>query len=178
MHSIFDHEEIKPEPETKPPPKSPREQPGGLRSETSMTLQTRQAQKLVLGRKRSKDVEPIIGLLDFGRRMKLIWLSAEADDPYADWFLLKIEASLQEARQLVQDKSSWLDNILNDLEGFDIKMASSLQPIHVPIYFQNPYGYMGAYLVADYDALARSVFTARHIGLIDRHTAEKILNIT
>ncbi|MFA7254431.1 MAG: AcaB family transcriptional regulator, partial [Patescibacteria group bacterium] len=47
-----------------------------------------------------------------------------------------------------------------------------------PIYFQNPYGYMGAYLIADYDALARSVFTARHIALIDRAVAEQLLQVT
>jgi integrating conjugative element protein (TIGR03761 family) len=160
------------------PPRSSLEQPGGLRSATSMTLQTRQAQKIVVGRKRDKGVQPIIGLLDFGRRMKLIWLSAEADDPYADWYLLKVEQALQEARELVQKKKQWLDEVLDDLEGFDIQVASSLQPIHVQIYFQNPYGYMGAYLVADYDALARSVFTARHIGLIARNVAENTLNIT
>ena len=158
------------------PPRLSLEQPGGLRSTTSMTLQTRQAQKIVVGRKRDKGIEPIIGLLDFGRRMKLIWLSAEADDPYADWYLLKVEQALQKARELVQEKKQWLDDVLNDLEGFDIQVASSLQPIHVQIYFQNPYGYMGAYLVADYDALARSVFTARHIGLIDRNIAENTLN--
>lgn len=48
----------------------------------------------------------------------------------------------------------------------------------MPIYFQNPYGYMGAYLIADYDALARSVFTARHIALIDRTVAEQLLQVT
>lgn len=157
-------------------PLAPSEQPGGLRSETSMTLQTRQAQKIVLGRKRSKGVEPIVGLLDFGRRLKLIWLSAEADDPYADWYLIKTEEALNETRLLVQEKSQWLNNVLDDMDNFNIQIATSLNPVHIPIYFQNPYGYMGAYLVSDYDALARSVFTVRHIGLIDRKTSESMLN--
>jgi integrating conjugative element protein (TIGR03761 family) len=116
--------------------------------------------------------------LDFGRRMKLIWLSAEADDPFADWFLVKIEQSLNESQTMIQAKTDWLNTRLREIRGFDIQVAHSLQPLQVPIYFQNPYGYMGAYLIADYDALARSVFTARHIALIDRAVAVQLLQVT
>ena len=34
---------------------------------------------------------------------------------------------------------------------------------------------MGAYLLADYDALVRAVLTGRHVGLFDRDTAERTL---
>ena len=157
-------------------PRAIGEQPGGLRSETRMTIQTRQAQKIVVGRRRGKDVQPIIGLLDFGRRMKLLWLSAQADDPYADWYLLRIEQSINEAKTGSVEKKQWLDEVLNAMDGFDVGIAHSLEPIQVSIVFQNPYGYMGAYLVSDYDALCCSVFTASHIGLIDRKMANSIMN--
>lgn len=176
MNAIFDPETS--QPSVSQPVRTLIEQPGDLRSETRMTIQTRQAQKLVVGRKSADHVEPIIGLLDFGRRMKLIWLSAEADDPFADWFLVKIEQSLNESQALIQAKTDWLNTRLSEIQGFDIQVAHSLQPLQVPIYFQNPYGYMGAYLIADYDALARSVFTARHIALIDRTVAEQLLQVT
>ncbi|MCD2452912.1 TIGR03761 family integrating conjugative element protein [Methylicorpusculum oleiharenae] len=175
MNAFFDPE---PQPARIQPERTFIEQPGDLRSETRMTIQTRQAQKLVVGRKSSEHVEAIIGLLDFGRRMKLIWLSAEADDPFADWFLVKIEQSLADSQALIQAKTTWLTTRLDEIEGFDIQVAQSLQPLQVPIYFQNPFGYMGAYLIADYDALARSVFTARHIALIDRAVAEQLLQVT
>jgi len=154
------------------------DEPGSLRNNTRMIIQTRQAQKLVTGRKRTGDVSAIIGLMDFGRRMKLLWLSSEADDPYADWYLLQIENSIKEARVLINEKKSWLDDVLNTMDGVEIEIAQSLKPINVSIYFQNPIGYMGAYLVKDYDLLACSVFTARHIGLIDRKTAESITHVT
>jgi integrating conjugative element protein (TIGR03761 family) len=157
-------------------PRTIGEQPGGLRSETRMTIQTRQAQKIVVGRRRGKEVQPIIGLLDFGRRMKLLWLSAQADDPYADWYLLKIETSINEAKSLIIEKKQWLDEVLNAMDGFDVGIAHSLEPVQVSIVFQNPYGYMGAYLVSDYDALCCSVFTASHIGLIDRKMANSVMN--
>jgi integrating conjugative element protein (TIGR03761 family) len=156
-------------------PRTIGEQPGGLRSETRMTIQTRQAQKIVVGRRSGKGVQQIIGLLNFGRRMKLLWLSAQADDPYADWYLLRIEDAINEAKVVIREKKQWLDNVLNSMEGFDVGIAHSLEPIQVSIVFQNPYGYMGAYLVADYDALCCSVFTASHIGLIDRKTANNIM---
>ncbi len=157
------------------PQKTINEQPGGLRSETRMTIQTRQAQKLVTGRKRAKGVQPIIGLLDYGRRMKLLWLSAQANDPYADLYLIKIEESIDETKQLIKEKKQWLDDVLNSMPGFDIDIAQSMQPIQVSIVFQNPYGYMGAYLISEYDELCCSVFTASHIGLIDRKTASSLI---
>jgi integrating conjugative element protein (TIGR03761 family) len=154
------------------------EEPGGLRNTTRMEIQTRQAQKLVTGRRRGKDVNPIIGLMDFGRRMKLLWLSAQADDPYADWHLLQVEDSIQHARELIKEKKVWLDDVLNAMEGIEIEIAQSLRPINISIYFQNPFGYMGAYLVKEYDSLACSVFTARHLGLIDRAASERIIDTT
>jgi len=157
-------------------PKTIDETPGGLRSDTRMIIQTREAQKLVVGRRGGKGVQPIIGLLKFGRRMKLIWMGAEIDDPYADWFLLRIENSLEEARELIAEKRKWLEDVLNSMESFDIGIAISQEPIVVHINLQNPYGYMGAYLIADYDMLCRSVFTAMHIGLIDRKTGSKVIH--
>jgi integrating conjugative element protein (TIGR03761 family) len=158
------------------PVKTLHEEPGGLRNSTRMFIQTRQAQKLVAGRKREKNIAPIIGLMEFGRRMKLLWMSAEANDPYADWHLVQIEDSINEARVLIQEKKAWLDDVLLSMDGFEIEVASSLKPINVSIYFQNPFGYMGAFLIKDFDALACSVFTARHLGIIDRSTAESMIN--
>lgn len=79
---------------------------------------------------------------------------------------------------MINEKKSWLDEVLTTMEGIEVDVAQSLKPLNISIYFQNPIGYMGAYLVKDFDSLACSVFTARHIGLIDRSTAESIIHIT
>jgi hypothetical protein len=34
---------------------------------------------------------------------------------------------------------------------------------------------MGAYLIADFDTLARTILTARHVGMMERDPAEKLL---
>ena len=150
-------------------------QPGRLRNETTMTLQTRQAKKFIEGRRRAEGSEPIVGLMEFGHLLKKIWLSAELDDPYADWFLLQIEQALQQAKQLIAEKTQWLQAIMQDMKGFNIAVAESSQPVEVALYFQNPYGYIGAYIIHDYDALVQTVYTARHIGLLDRAGADSLL---
>jgi integrating conjugative element protein (TIGR03761 family) len=58
---------------------------------------------------------------------------------------------------------------LEQVPGIDIRVAHSSKPLRVPLNFATPFGYMGAYLIADYDALVRAVFTANKLGLL-QHT--------
>jgi integrating conjugative element protein (TIGR03761 family) len=153
----------------------PTGQPGGLRNATTMTIQTRQAKKFIEGRQRTAGREPIVGLMEFGHLLRKIWLSAELDDPYADWFLVQIEQELQQAKHFIGEKTQWLKAIMQDMKGFNIQVAESSQPLEVALYFQNPYGYIGAYIVHDYDALVQTIYTARHIGLLDRLGADKLM---
>ncbi|MGH9844996.1 MAG: AcaB family transcriptional regulator, partial [Blastocatellia bacterium] len=76
-------------------------QPGTLRSQVTMEIQTGLAQRLVHGRERGEGVEPIIGVIGFGQRTRALWQAAGDDDPYADWTLLKIEESIHSAKPIV-----------------------------------------------------------------------------
>jgi len=149
--------------------------PGSLRSQVVMELQTGLAQRLVHGRERQDDTAPILGVLGFGHRAALLWRSAAQDDPYADWFLLKIAASIDATKQKIDEQTKRIGDVLVAMEGFKIEIAHALEPVEFPIQFSNPYGYMGAYLVADFDGLSRAVLTARHLGLIDRLRSDEIL---
>lgn len=151
------------------------QRPGTLRGEASLLIQTRQAQRLVYGRRQSQEQAGIIGLVRFGMLMKRIWTSAMLDDPYADWFLIQVHESLEVGRETIRGLKGRVDALLQAVEGVDIRVAHSLQPVRVPLQFANPYGYMGAYLIADFDDLVRAVLTARHVGLIPRDAAEKTL---
>ena len=75
--------------------------PGLLRGSASLDIQTRQAQRLVYGRRHTESKEHIIGLVRFGMNMKRIWSSAGRDDPYADWTLLQVEESLNSTRDYI-----------------------------------------------------------------------------
>jgi integrating conjugative element protein (TIGR03761 family) len=149
--------------------------PGPLRSHSRLTIHTRQAQRLIEGRAEANR-PPILGLLSFGKRMRSVWLSASHDDPYADWFLLRIETEIEQTRKLLEAQVKVLTDLLAGIAGVQIDVAVSMEPIEVELSFANPFGYIGAFLVADYDELCRRVFTARHFGLIDRVYADKLLH--
>ena len=141
--------------------------PGMLRGEATLDIQTRQAQRLVYGRRKTEDKEHIVGLVRYGMNMKRIWTSAGRDDPYADWILLQTESALTEARDKINTLRQEIEERLGTISvGIHIDVAHSIEPVHIPLQFANAYGYMGAYLIADYDQLVRTVLTARHVGLM------------
>jgi len=150
-------------------------QPGALRSQTSMEIQTRQAQRLVYGRRADGGKPAIFGLLRFGTMLRPIWEGAATDDPWADWCLVQIERDLLEAREALEALMAQTQKQLNSLPAMDVAVAQSVEPVKVDLTFTSPYAFMGAYLLADYDVLVRSVLTGRHVGLFDRDTAERTL---
>lgn len=150
-------------------------QPGALRSQTSLEIQTRQAQRLVYGRRAEGGKPAIFGLLRFGTMLRPIWEGAATDDPWADWCLVQIESQLLEAREAMENLMHQVRQQLQSRPAMDVEVAQSVEPIKVDLTFTSPYAFMGAYLLADYDVLVRAVLTGRHIGLFDRDTAERTL---
>ena len=72
-----------------------------LQSEIYLTLQTRHAQALVRGR--NVPGKPlIVGLVGFADRLRLIWTGAKQNDPYADWWLIKIEDAINATSNSLQ----------------------------------------------------------------------------
>jgi integrating conjugative element protein (TIGR03761 family) len=151
------------------------DRPGTLRGAACLIIQTRQAQRLVYGRKQTPEHPGIVGLVRFGMLMKRIWVSAMLDDPYADWFLLQIHEALEAGREELRRTRAEMAQLLSSAATVEIAIAHSLKPARVPLQFANPYGYMGAYLVGDYDELVCAVLTARHVGMLARDPAEQML---
>jgi integrating conjugative element protein (TIGR03761 family) len=151
------------------------EAPGALRSQAVMEIQTRQAQRLVYGRMASEGKHEIVGLLRFAAMLRPIWSGSMADDPYADWWLVKIERELTQAREQLKHMESTVEQHLAGAPAVNVVVAQSLSPAKLELNFSNPYAFHGAYLLADYDALVRAVLTARHVGLMDSRTSEKLL---
>ncbi len=57
---------------------------------------------LVRGRPAAPGKPAIIGLFGFADRLRGIWQGARQDDPYADWWLIKIHDALVAAEQRIQ----------------------------------------------------------------------------
>lgn len=150
-------------------------QPGVLRSETWLTLETRQAQRLITGRRAEPTKPEIIGLTKFSSLLRPIWSGARSDDPYADWWLIKIEEILDGAKRELERIEHGIQQRLHDVPAINVSVAHSVEPIRVPLQFSNPYAFRGAYLIADCDRVIRAILTARHVGLIGRDESEKLI---
>ncbi len=149
--------------------------PGALRGQVWLTIQTWQAQQLVRGRNGTAAKPPITGLVGFANQLRAIWQGARNDDPYADWWLIKVHETLESAGELVRKRQTELEALFDQMTAMDVAVAESSRPYRVPLRFANPYAYRGARLVAEYDTLVRSVLTGEHIGLFGRDTSDGFL---
>jgi len=143
------------------------EKPGVLRGQVWLTVQTSQAQQLVHGRAGTPDKPAIIGLVGFADRLRVIWLAARRDDPYADWWLIKVHEAIEASETFIRHRQVELDKHLEQMTGLEVNVASSQHPYRVQLQFANPYAYRAAQLVASYDQLVCTALTARHIGRLD-----------
>jgi len=150
--------------------------PGALRGQVWLTVQTRQAQRLIRGRNGNADKPAIIGLVGFADRLRVIWQAARNDDPYADWWLVKVHEALERVRHLVKNEQAALDTQLEQLTALEVAVAESMKPYRIALQFANPYAYRGAQLIAEYDRFVRTLLTAQHVGVLTGAAMEGLLN--
>ena len=150
--------------------------PGVLRTEVWLTLHTRQAQLLIQGRAAARNKPTIIGLLGFAERLRLIWDGSRADDPWADWWLVKVCDAIEATRQAIGNWRRDMDNLLAlQVAGMQVSLAESIRPHRTRLAFANPYAYQGAELLSEYDELVCRALTASHIGRLDNATRHELL---
>ena len=154
---------------------TPPEKPGALHGEVWLTVQTSLAQKLIHGRNSTPEKPTIIGLVGFANRMRVVWLAARRDDPYADWWLIKVHEAIQLAENYIRNQYTILSTQLNEITAMEVNIAGSLKPYRVPLRFANPYAYQGAKLIADLDKLVCMAMTARHIGMLSNQACEDMV---
>lgn len=149
--------------------------PGALRSDTYLMLQTRHSQRLVQGRTMADGKQHIVGLIQFAALSRSIWNGALSDDPYAHWWLVQVHQAIEESAEELRALKTHVHQLLQAIAGVTVSVAESVEPLRIPLTFTNPYGFRGAYLLAHFDELVRTVLTARHVALIDRDTNERLL---
>ncbi len=148
---------------------------GTLRGEVWLTVQSHHAQRLILGRAATLEKPAITGLVGFADRLRIIWNAARADDPYADWWLIKIDEALERARTRIKTERAALDDCIEQRSALQISVVTTSKPYRVALNFANPYAYWGAHLIAEFDTTARTILTAKHVGLINSTLAERAL---
>jgi integrating conjugative element protein (TIGR03761 family) len=139
--------------------------PGALRGEVWLNVQTYQAQSLIRGRRGGEGKPAIMGLVGFAERLKVLWQAIRSDDPFADWWLIKVEASIGDVRSQVHRLQEQLQAVLVSVECFDVTFAQSSRPQRVSLQFANPYAFRAAQMLADYDRMMCAWMTVRHLGM-------------
>ncbi len=138
---------------------------GVLRGRITLTLQTHPALRLVHGRRGSEGVPPILGLLGFAEKLKILWQGAKAEDPYAHWWLWEVEQSLKQTRDLIRQAHEAVTRRLQQDCALDIGDVAATHPEQIVLQFANPYAFLGAQMLAEYDRLVCGQRTLIHIGL-------------
>jgi integrating conjugative element protein (TIGR03761 family) len=127
--------------------------PGTLTTHGTLTLKTRLAQRYFLG------------LLPFASQMNAIYQASRLDDPYADFYLMKIENALIKTQECLREQSQLYQQQLSNLAGLQMQLADTDRPLSVPIYFATPYAHFATRLLVELDALARCVISLNKLGL-------------
>lgn len=160
------------------------EEPGRLQGEVALIVHTRHAvtlargKKLVLPKKKEsfqKKNPRIPGLIDFGRQIQVVCMAAGADDPLADWMLIRVEEAMEKARMAITHHLEQVMKVLKARPGAQVTLAQSAAPVKIRLVFSSPYPYQAAYLIEDYDRLCMAALTATHIALMRREAASQVI---
>jgi len=150
---------------------------GSLRSAMSLTLHTHHASRIWHGRAAAEGRPGIIGLNGFISAMNKMKRGAEQDDPYSDWWMLRIEDKLADTKIRLQALREQVDQALAGVPpALSLGENLNVQPVKLPLFVNAQLGFAAVYLLADYDDLARKLILAHHTALIDRSTLERWLN--
>jgi len=130
-------------------------------------LHTLQGVHLFLGQRRQGSRPGYPGLRQFAGNIAHPYRMAARNDPWADWWLIKVEAALAQSTDDLAQLEARLDHFLAQ---FPLVPDDSLaqKPTEMIFHFGTPYGYLGATLLLQYDAYVKKLVQARHLGLLDR----------
>jgi integrating conjugative element protein (TIGR03761 family) len=143
----------------------------------TLTLHTHHASRIWHGRAPSEGRAAIIGLNAYVSIMNKMKRGSEQDDPYSDWWMLRIEEKLTQTKSVLQTLRDQVDVALAGVPtALSLGDNLNVQPVKLPLFINAQLGFMAVYLLADYDDLARRLILAHHTALIDRSTLERWLN--
>lgn len=150
---------------------------GALRSAMKLTLHTHHAARIWHGRQASKGKNGIIGLSGFVGIMNKMKRGAEQDDPYSDWWMIRIEEKLAASKLTLDAIQEQLEQLLADLPpALSIGDNLNIQPVTLPLFVNAQLGFMAVYLLIQYDYIARRLLLAHHTALLGRRDMERWLD--
>jgi integrating conjugative element protein (TIGR03761 family) len=135
------------------------------RSVVRMPIRTRETQRLLRGRPAQEGKPAIIGLFGFAERLRIIWDAAKLSDPYAIWWLLRVEDACSAAQAAVAVEHARIRERLSAAPEFEIETGIDEAPLRVELNFACPYAYLAASTLASFDQFVVGALTAERLGL-------------
>lgn len=153
------------------------EEPGMLKTSVSIELNTKQAVKLFYGQIGDKETgkHEITGLLRFAEKIGQITYAASRDDPYADYFLVLVEKSLEESRNKIQSIHEQM-SAYSDQTLLTINQGNSIEPVVLKTEFASVYANLALDLLKYADNIIVEVLANKHVGLLETENANAIVN--
>lgn len=108
------------------------------------------------------------GLIQFATFMTILWKAHFADDPYADWYLLKTYDALAKTQDNFVRYESILQQQLDDFRGLKISLYSHPMPLKKTLRFATSFSLMATILIEKFDYIARQLYTLKRIGVIPK----------
>lgn len=150
---------------------------GPLRSAMKLTLHTHHAARVWHGRPAGNGKNGIIGLSGFVSLMNRMKRAAEQDDPYADFWLIRIHEKLESSKSELGQIKARLDQSMSSLpEALSVGENLNVHPVMLPVYINSPFGFLAVYLLIAYDDIVRRLLLAHHTALMGRRDMEVWIN--
>ena len=143
------------------------------RSIVRMPVRTRETQRLLRGRPAAEDKPAIIGLFGFAERLRIIWDAAKLSDPYAIWWLLRVEEACGAAQAAIAIEHAKIQERLSAAPEFEIEMGIDEAPLRVELNFACPYAYQAAITLASFDQFVVGALAVERLGLKHRASRSK-----
>lgn len=138
-------------------------QPGHLTLRGTLTLKTYFAHKHFLK------------LLSFASKVKLIYQAAKQDDPYADFYLLKIEEALCDAKVSLEKSLAMHQAIIASASGLQMGLVNTEKLTKLPVYFGTPYAYLAVRALLILDEIVCCVLSQKRLGFPLKQPIKTIL---
>lgn len=141
------------------------------KSQTRFFLYTGFAKRLIKGRKadRSQNIYPIHGFEHYTKKVRVLWDDAQANNPYAIWFLKRISDMLEESAEYIAKQEALTSERFDDVLDIDYRKYDKKNKEHFSLNLKPPYSWKMARLIKRADLLFLDLFKQNSVGLITDH---------
>ncbi|MGY2172876.1 PFL_4669 family integrating conjugative element protein [Pseudomonas gingeri] len=150
---------------------------GPLRSSIELTLHTYHAVRVWQGRPADENKPAIIGFAGFVRLMNRMKLGAAQDDPYSDFWMIRMQEKLESSKADLTMVRRNLDQLMSLVpEALSVSETLNTEPVKVPVFINSPFGFLALYLIVAYDNFVRQAQQCHYVALMSRRDMEHWIN--